>query len=198
MTVEISDTRIKIDPSFVGLICLMMIFCQQKTVAVSVICSVLHECGHLVLMCIYGDVPEKITVSAFGMRIDRRYGNLSYKKEAIVCMGGIAVNIFVAAIFFCIYFYCGVITAAEIAFINIFIAAVNMMPVGILDFASALRCILYMKCDVKKVNIISEGISLAFLIMFIIMSIVYCVFIRVNISLVAVTVYLVTSYKKRS
>lgn len=198
MTVELPSTLVKIDPSFAGLICLMLIFCQQRTVVMSAVCSVCHECGHLAAMWFYGDVPEKITVSAFGMRIDRRCSSLSYKNEAVVCMGGIAVNIIAAVIFFGIYFCCGFITAVEIALINILIAVVNMIPVGMLDFSSALRCMLYIKYDVKKAHSISDGISLAFLIVFIIMSIAYCIFIRVNISLVAVTLYMVTSYKKRS
>ena len=198
MTVDFSQVRLKIDPSFVGLICLMMIFCQQKTVVLSVICSVFHECGHLAAMCFFSDVPQKITLSAFGMRIDRRGNSLSYCREAVVCMSGIAVNIFIAAVFVCVYFFYGSITAVQIAFINIFIALVNMIPVGMLDFAGALRCILYMKYDVKKAQGISDGVSLAFLVVFVILSIIYCVFIKVNLSLVAVTVYLVTSYKKRS
>ena len=198
MTVEVCRTKIRLEVSFVALICLMLVFCKNTTVVMSLICSAFHECGHLVMMCIFKDAPEKVTMGAFGMRIDRRSGKLSYKQEALVCMGGIIVNIILAVTCFTVYFFSGYMWAIEAALINIFIALINMMPVGMLDFSRALSCFLYMKCEIKKAQKISEIISAIFLAVFVSFCVLYCFFVKVNLSLVAVTVYLVTSYKKRS
>lgn len=195
MTLETSSTRIRIDASFAVLICMMLIFCQKRIVLISLFSSLCHESGHLIAMYCFGDIPERVTFSAFGMRIDRKNGILSYKSEAVIAMGGIIVNTFISIICFLVYAFVKNDFIIQTAFVNIFIALINMIPVGMLDFARAVGSCLLMKYDIKRSQKISDALSVCSLVFFILFSVFYNVFIKVNISLIAVTAYLLTSYR---
>lgn len=195
MTLETPSTRIKIDTSFAVLICLMLIFCRKRIVLISLFSSLCHESGHLIAMYFFGDTPERVTVSAFGMSIDRKNGILSYKSEALIAMGGIIVNVIISAVCFLVYAFCAKDIFAQIAIVNVFIALINMVPIGMLDFARAINSLLLMKQDMKKTQKICDTLSLVSLVFFLLFSIIYNVFIKVNLSLIAVTVYLLTSYR---
>ncbi len=198
MTVEFSGTRIKINGSFAALICLMLIFFEKRIVLISLFSSLCHETGHIIFMTAFSSAPEVITLGAFGMSIDRKNEIVCYKHEAIIAMGGIVINLFIVLICFLVYTFFSSQYLLEFAIVNLFIAAVNCVPVGILDFARALECVLLLKFQMKKAHRISDTVSVISSVTFVVFCIFYCAFINFNISLIAVMVYLVTSYKKRS
>ena len=195
MTLETSSTRIRVDASFLMLICLMLIFCQKRIVLISLFSSLCHESGHLAAMYLFGDAPERVTFSAFGMRIESKNGIVSYKSEAVIAMGGIIINAAISLICFFIYVFFKSDFLLQTAVVNIFIALVNMIPVGMLDFARAINSCLMQSCDMKKTQKICDTLSVCSLLFFVIFSVFYNVFIKVNISLIAVTAYLLTSYR---
>ena len=111
MIFYIGSIKIKLSFSFVALIVLMIIMCDERTVICSLLSSVIHECGHLFFMCVTTDIPKCIDFTLFGMRIDRNSNTcISYKKEVLVALGGIIFNItFAAAGIILYYFFLGVV-----------------------------------------------------------------------------------------
>ena len=191
MTVEAFDTRFRLTFSFFAVITAMLLTCDRRIVGISVMSSLLHECGHLVFLYAFGERPESVIFGAFGIRIERQgVSSLCYKRQAAVAMGGIVVNCALAAVF--AFFYC--LLASDVFAVgfavNILIGGLNMMPVGILDAGQFLRYILLERFDEdeteSKLNIVSDFSVLLFACF----CVCYTVFISLNASLICVCLYL--------
>ena len=82
MIFHIGKTEFKLTFSFVALLGIMVIVCEEKIVIYSLLSSVIHESGHLLFMYLFKTPPEKIELSLFGIRIDRTEKVcISYKKR---------------------------------------------------------------------------------------------------------------------
>lgn len=191
MTVEAFDTRFRLTFSFFAVITAMLLTCDRRIVGISVMSSLLHECGHLVLLFAFGERPDSVIFGAFGIRIERKgVSSLCYKRQAAVAMGGIVVNCALAVVFAVLYcFFVWEVFAVGFA-VNILIGGLNMMPVGILDAGQFLRYILLERFDEdeteSKLNIVSDFSVLLFACF----CVCYTVFISLNASLICVCLYL--------
>lgn len=197
----INDTRYRIDFSFALTVTLMLIFCDETTVIVCLISSMLHEAGHLAFMHLFKQKIADVTFGAFGVRINRlNTSSLSYKKEAVIAFGGIGVNLLIAFSSALFSYVRDSDFAYMLTAVNIFIALFNMIPVDTLDIGRVLRYTLLCIYDENKCDRILDIISIVSVNLLAVGCIVYtCVF-SVNISLIAVTVYLyvITLFKKWS
>lgn len=191
MTVEAFGTRFCVTFSFFAVITAMLLTCDGRVVAVSVLSSLLHECGHLVLLFWFGEKPERVVFGAFGIRIERQgVSTLCYKRQAAVAIGGISVNCILAAVFAVLYgFLASQVLAVGFA-VNALIGGLNMIPVGILDAGQFLRYILLERFDEdeteKKIHVISDFSVLLFACF----CVCYTVFVKLNASLLCVCLYL--------
>lgn len=191
MIAEKGNTVFKLNFSFVLVLTLMLILCCEEIVIISFISSLLHEIGHLFFMYLFSLEPSKVELGAFGIRIERRDKRvLSYKKESLIALGGIFIN-FVVALFALFYYY---IYKSDLAiktvFVNLLIAAVNSVPVSILDMGRVIECLLLNYCESEKAFKALEIISLVFVNVMALLCIAYTLIWGVNISLIAVTVYI--------
>ncbi len=193
MTIEISGIRIRLTFSFFVVITLMFLSAQEKIVAVCLLSSLLHECGHLIFMYIFSEKPSEVVFGAFGIRIERLgVSSLSYKKEAVISLGGVAVNLLLVLIFFLYYAFSKSDTAYIGAFVNLFIASLNLIPVGVLDAGNFLRYILLVKYDEEKTGRVLSVVSDVSVCIFCVFCIFFTLFVSVNVSLITVCVYLIT------
>ena len=201
MMLIVKDTRYKIDFTFALTVTLMLLLCSEETVIISVISSALHEIGHLTLMYILRQKVVSVTFGAFGVRIDREITTaLSYKKEAVIAIGGILVN-FVIAIFGAVYYlFFGSDFSLKLTAVNIIIAIFNMIPVDTLDMGRVLRYTLLCSIDENKCDRILGIVSIVFANLTVIGCLAVNILIGFNLSLIIVTVYLniITLFKKWS
>ncbi|MBO5937580.1 MAG: hypothetical protein J6Q79_08250 [Clostridia bacterium] len=201
MTLIVNETKYNIDFTFALTVTLMLILCSEETVIISLFSSMLHELGHLMLMFLFRQKVISVTFGCFGVRIERQLNHsLSYKKEALIALGGIMVNFVIAgisALCYCVY---ASDFALKLAAVNIFIALFNMIPVDTLDIGRVLRYTLLCYTDEGKCQRTVNIVSLVFVNLLVAGCIVYCLFLGFNISLIAVTVYLyvITLFKKWS
>ncbi|MCM1365351.1 MAG: hypothetical protein NC122_07330 [Faecalibacterium sp.] len=199
MIVEIMGTEYKFGFSFVAVLTIMLMTADNNIAAVSIVSSLLHECGHLVFMYAFHDAPKSVEFGGFGIRIERLgVSATSYKHEAIIAIGGVCVNFILALTLFVVFYFFGSQTAFITAFVNIFIASLNLMPVGMLDAGRFLRYILLMRIEEQKTERLISRISDITVICFTAFCIVYTVILGFNISLTAVAVYLIFTNLKRS
>ncbi len=201
MTVNVGGTDIRLTFSFVFVLTLMMIFCQENIVLMCVAASLLHEGGHLFFMKLSGEKIIAIDFGAFGVRIERASkANLSYKSEGLIALGGIIINLLLAFLSILYYYFMKSREALLFSLINIFIALFNCIPVNMLDMGRALRCFLMLKCDEMKTDKILHTISFVSVNVLAVACLLYSIFIGVNPSLIAVTIYLyvITLFKKWS
>lgn len=193
MIFEVGKTNFKLGFSFVALVVLMLILCDEKIIFLSLCSSLIHESGHLFFIYAVGDKPQNVELTLFGMRIDRsQQYKLSYGKEALISLGGIIFNLIFALICYIIYAMYDNEVFFMLLSVNLVIIFINSLPVKVLDSARALKCILLIYFVEEKCERISDILSYLFVIIFTASVLFYTVFFDVNISLIAVTLYLFT------
>ncbi len=199
MTVRTEKTLFELSFSFAALLTVMLLLCDERVVLLCLFSSFFHEGGHLFFMYLFGDVPEKISLGAFGMRIDRR-SFLPYKKEAVVALGGIIFNLVLCCVSAVWYMVSASRYALELMAVNSFVALINGVPVGVLDMGRAVECILLSRLPAEKACRIMWKISLVSVIIFSLAFFLYTWFFGFNFSFTAVTIYLfaITIIKKWS
>ncbi|MCM1545115.1 MAG: hypothetical protein NC110_07450, partial [Ruminococcus sp.] len=192
MIVDLLGTEYKFRFSFAAVVTIMLLTANSKIAAISLVSSLFHECGHLVFMFAFGEKPSRVELGAFGIRIERLGAStISYQKEAVIAIGGVCVNFLIALLCLAVYLIFGSETALMTVFINIFIASLNLMPVGMLDAGRFLRYILSMQSDEEKTEKLLNCISNITVICFTAFCVLYTAASGVNISLIAVAVYLI-------
>ena len=189
MIFRLGNTKIKLSFSFVALTVMMILMCNEEIVLCSFLSSFIHECGHLFFMGITGEKLEKIEMSLFGMRISRtEKSSVSYKNEILISLGGIIFNCLFSASFFLIYRITDIYVFMILSAVNIIVAAVNSFPVSALDLGRAVAYTLKYK-DYDSLNI--RMFSYIFTAVFVILSSLYILTYGVNISLIAINLYLI-------
>lgn len=201
MTLIVKDTQYKIDFTFSLTVTLMLLLCKEDTVIISLLSSGLHEMGHLYFMFLFRQRVNSVTFGAFGVRIDRQMSAaLSYKKEAVIALGGILVNFIIAFTGILFYYLWGSIFALKLTAVNIIIALFNMIPLDTLDIGRVLRYTLLCSIDENKCDRILTVISSVCVNLLAGISIFYSLTVGFNPSLIATSVYLyvITLFKKWS
>ena len=191
MIAEIGRLQIKLRFSFVAAVTLMLYFCEERVVLCTFLASLFHESGHLVFMLIYKADFRKIELGAFGICIERNEASLiSYKKEAMIALGGIIFN--TAA---CMIFYMtgkSLVNDSFILFaaVNLLVALINSLPSSFLDMGRAINFLLLSCTKEENANRIMNVASHLTAVMLTCFFVVYTAFYGFNISLLAVTIYL--------
>lgn len=193
MQIELKITRVEFSISFVIVVTLMLLFFDEKIVLFSLASSFLHEIGHLVAIRFCGEKLHKVVFGAFGLRIERQtFTNTSYKNEVIIALGGIAVNCFLFLFAVFVFSFTKNETVLIFGIINLMIALFNSLPLKSLDMGRAVYFLLLARFSNEKAEQISWTISLIFALCFLVFTVFYCVLIKLNFSLLAVSIYLLT------
>ena len=166
-------TKVNLSFSFWAVVTLMLMLDRSNTAIITLISAVLHESGHLIMMYAFLSPPEKLTLSFFGMRIDKKDSSLSFFKETIVALAGPTVNLIIALLSFIFYkFYCNELML-KISTINLMLGLFNLIPVEPLDGARAIKNTLSMFLDEQCIDKILNSLLWIFLIL------LYCLSIKV-------------------
>jgi membrane-associated protease RseP (regulator of RpoE activity) len=128
---------IAVSPLFFAVFGWLLLYERKGVAAGCLAASLLHECGHLLVMFWRNAPPRSVTVGVFGMRIERDVAlHLSFWDDLLIAAGGPLCNAIC-----CIGFWlCGKQVAAAI---HLLIALLNLLPVEALDWGEILLCILY-------------------------------------------------------
>lgn len=198
MTIETEVFRIRLNFSFAATVTLMLCFCDERVVLTALLASFLHESGHVLFLRLFGCTPVTVTLSAFGMCIDRPpYSGLSLKKEIAIALGGIFFNLLSALLF----------TVADMIYpremfdftvaVNFIVAAMNSVPNINLDAGRALYYFLLDITEEAKAEGIMQLLSVIFALLILAFFVFYTAFYSFNISFAAVTIYIVILTFKR-
>lgn len=128
--VRFKNTNIVITFSFLAVLTLCILLYSEKIIIISLLSSLLHECGHIAAIRGFNAGIKEIRLYGGGMKITRDISYLSFSKELIITFGGILVNFCL-----CIISYCFFKTAFAV---NLAILIFNLLPIGCLDGARAL------------------------------------------------------------
>ena len=199
MKFEFASFRLEFRFSFFAVLALMQLLCEERVTFVCFVSSILHECGHLCAMLLFGCRLRSVCFGAAGIVIERQspYG-VSACGEVCIALGGVFVNLLLCAAAFLAarksenpLFYFAL-------FANALLAALNLIPVYPLDAARALCAFLQNRIAPDLKARVLRIVSLAATGLVIGGSAVYTIFISWNVSLLAVCVYLTVLNLKRS
>lgn len=199
MQVKCRKTRISITFPFAAVITFMLLLCEEEIVLISVFSSLFHELGHLFFMLLFKSEPSLIVFGAFGIRIERESLKLpGYKKEALIASGGIFANGLLSLCGVFIYIVFNSLFGAKLFAVNFFIAAFNMLPVKQLDCGRCIECVFGAALSPEKSERLLTVISYVTVAVITLLCLIYNIFIGINISLIAVCLYiiLVTTLKE--
>lgn len=193
MQLELKKTKLEFSISFVFIVTLMLLFFDENIVLLSVLSSLLHETGHLIAIRLCGERIEKVVFGVFGLRIERcAFTRVSYKSEVIIALGGITVNYTIFLLCLVVYLLSGKATSFIFGIINLFVGLFNSVPVKSLDAGKVLLSLLKEKRSEEEAERTADCVSFVFSLGFLAFTVLYCVIIGLNFSLIAVSLYLLS------
>lgn len=177
---------LKIKIPAVTIICLIGLIFIEPTVYLGLIflSILLHEAGHLCVMALFGIGIESVTLLPIGIDIKRRQKYISYTKEIVLALAGIAVNMLAFFIFKKYEFF---------AYTNLLYALINLIPIKGLDGGNALEAFLLSFLDLNRAERILKAVSFIFLIILWMTGVYILLVLNGNISIFALSVFLFLS-----
>lgn len=174
----INNVGIKIEFSFILIISASLIFENYNLIFV-LLFSALHELGHIVLLYILGGKADSVTIAYYGIGL-KHSSDLSYSREIIFLLGGIAVNLMFALL--------------DIhREINLALFVINALPIYPLDGGRVFKLILCKWFGIALSDRVMTVSGIIFIALIIILAAVCG-----NISLVLIAVYLIIYTFNRS
>ena len=143
----------------------------------------LHELGHFIVALIIRAKIIKFRITLFGINMQININDLSLNKKLALFFSGPLTNILIMLLSFK-YHQNDIYTIYhfdDVAYINIFLSLINLLPIIPLDGGNVLKSIL--ECYIKKEYV--YRIVLILNIIFLIIS-VYCFYISFNILYLAI------------
>ncbi len=175
--------KIKVDLKIFLIIILYILTKNIKVFAISFIFILLHELGHAITGIILGLKIKKININVFGLSIEfENYGKERLNNKIIIDMAGPAINIitFIIAVIF---------KNEEIAYINILLAIINLLPIYPLDGGRIVKNLLLKSHNYKQVVGYTEKISKDTLIIITAISSIVILYIK-NVGIFLIILYL--------
>lgn len=141
--------------SFLGiaLLTLMLIYDKSGNAVHGICAAVFHESGHIFLLLLLRDIPEKIRVSVYGIRIERSEKvNISYFFETLIVLAGPLFNILTALVMS--FFEKDMSVPIKM---NLALAFFNLLPLSPLDGG---RALFYILCRIKNETFAKTAIKI--------------------------------------
>ena len=130
----------------------------------TLVCAVIHECGHLIAFIHSGQSNPRIRSVLSGMRI-KSCAQLSYRQQIWIYLSGAALNIFTIPILLLPALYSNPFTK-ELITMNIATAVSNLLPIEGYDGYGALYTFFEMKEAGQKLYIALSFLSTSLIFLF--------------------------------
>ncbi len=164
MKFRLWSIRFDVSFYFFALLAAFFVLEPDSITACGAAAALLHECGHLTAMLLVpGGHVEQVSVTACGLRIRARLLG-QHKGWLPVCLAGAAANFLTAVITMPLGLLINSPFFAVLASANIFMGAVNLLPVEPMDGGQALRALMLRRYSPETADRICATVSLAVLI----------------------------------
>lgn len=193
MKFKIHTTEITVSYLLICLSALGVIISSFKSFAVCLFSVVVHESGHLLIMCLVGSPPDKIKISPFEISItDSSRQSRRFFLNFLIIIFGPFFNLICFILFYLLYLLCNE-NFFSLAAANLSVGLFNLIPVMSLDGGQLLYLLLSRRFDEalaeRLVNIVT------FLFIFPLAAVGFLLLLKskYNFSLLFVCIYLVLS-----
>lgn len=194
MIFNLFGVKIEITFWFVAFITFIISLNAPSNVLVTVLCSLLHETGHLLAMTSVGNKPKAIRFELTGMNIIRQPDfQISTKNEILIAFGGPIINFIcflISVIILCVYKNENVLTFGCISLI---LMIFNLLPIKKLDGGMALYYTLSQKYDNITCSKILKITSVFFIFLIYVWGFYAFISSGYNISLIIIAIFLTLS-----
>lgn len=154
MKLDIGKTALKIDVSFAAAVTLTLILDESGFGALALFCCIIHEFGHIVCLLLLGEKPKSVTLSFYGIKLERSGEYWGRARETAVYASGPALNF----LFVLCMLPFGEKTKNAML-LSVFIGAFNLIPCRPLDGGNLLFLWLGGRMSEEKADKICFGIS---------------------------------------
>lgn len=171
---------------------MMVILGDCISLSISILASLIHELGHIVMMIIIDRSSiGKIKIGFFNIDIVDKYrGTLSIQKNILVLISGSLINFLISIFFGGLYLIFKHNFLIIFSYINICIGVLNLLPISVLDGGQILLLILNKKLNIKNSILISQIVSILFLVPISILGFIVLLDSKYNFSLLILSCYL--------
>lgn len=194
MKFRIKGVNVEITFLFTALIAFLITFQVPVNVIITIISSLVHEMGHLAMMCAVNNYPQCVRFELTGINILRQSSvKISTKNELLISLGGPFMNCLIFVIFcliYCLYQYEILLT---IACVNLILMTFNLLPIKRLDGGMALYYILSQKFDNSVCAMVLKITSVIFIIIIYIWGIYVFISNSYNFSVIIIAIFLTIS-----
>lgn len=165
---------------------------NSLSLSMSILSSFIHELGHIIMMVIVDRTSVcKINIGFFNVDIvDKSRRILSMRENILVLIGGSLTNFLVSILFLGLYLIFKADFFIIFSYINICIGILNLLPISVLDGGQILLLALNKKFDIKNTVLISQIISILFLVPISILGFIILLDSKYNFSLLILSCYL--------
>ncbi len=193
MRFAIKGTRIEFGFWFAFVVCFLLTCSDNTVIQLTVLFSLLHECGHLLSDCLFGVRPHAIRFGLFGMTIVRAADlHLSYRQEICTALAGPAVNLFFCLLFLGMYCVKNSIFFLQCGIVNLYIFTFNAMPVFSLDGGRALEAFLQSHLqNENRILTIQKVVSLVYISVVMCFGFLILFSSKQNFTLLLLSIYLI-------
>lgn len=189
---NVCGCKVCVSGSFFSVICLVLLFSNDRTTIISLFSAFLHESGHIAAMIIMKEKIKKISFTAVGIYLEKSESDNSfYEKEAVISLSGIFVNAVLCFVSFLSYRFTCMQIFKDVLLINLIIGMFNLLPVRFLDGGRAAYYLMmkyFSEEKTEKISMIVSAVIVAFLVL---LNIGLFYVEKINFSLIIVTVYLI-------
>ena len=190
MNFRIGSVKIKISFLFFAMLTMLFVGDKKGVALIALMCIALHELGHIVALCFFGNTPDEIVFGIFGIRIQQNKYMLSELRQIIVVLCGPLVNI----VLFVVFFLANIIFQKQFLLVacatNLVMGVFNLLPVLPLDGGRILLTLLSFFFEEETVRIIMRVVCIILLLALIIAGVFLVLKTGFNLSLLATTAYL--------
>lgn len=175
--------------SIIALLFSMLSVSTSPNPVMLILVYLIHELGHIFFAKLTGAEIKKMRGGVFHLSISYNTNGLSYKKEALVCLGGIIFNLLSALLVFLINVQKNY-TLSAFTMLNLSLGLMNLYPISILDGGGILKTLLLSKIREDVAEKICLIVSFIFAIIMWLVSVYLQIIFSANVSLFLISVIL--------
>ncbi|MBQ3928913.1 MAG: hypothetical protein II711_02325 [Clostridia bacterium] len=192
MTFRIGRLTLEMSYPLVAVMTAVIITDKSLSVIACFTAAVMHELGHIAVLCRCGSAPERVKLTLFDIAIvDRKKYSRSIKQELCVILAGVTVNFILAALFYQLYLLFHNEFLMMLCTANLGLGIFNSLPVDNLDGGQALGILLGQYYSELTASRIIDIISLFILIPTACIGFLLLLQSRYNFTLLLTALYLV-------
>lgn len=183
---KIGSVYFEITFGFFAAIAVFLLFDRSGLLLWSLLCILLHEMGHLIVMLLFGCHLYRIVLEPFGIKIEERSVCRSFIKEAVVLFAGPAANLLLFFILYAIYGR----NLPIVGIISLLMGVLNLLPIGLMDGGRMLENLFSAILPYQKVRLICDVVSILFWVPLFVLSILMACHANHNFTLLLLCIYL--------